>query len=138
MILYSIILAEFVIRYYKRAPVAPFRLRPTQQVVPVPAGSIPFAAENKARKLIAAMITSTILIFIRSVFRSVELLDGWTGPIESNEALFTGLDGLMVFLAVLVFNVVHPMWFFPSEADLGNYDGTALGTMQGSKSELVE
>ena len=47
------------------------------------------------------------------IFRSIELNDGWTGPIVTNQALTIGLDGAPMVLAVTVYNVIHPGWLLP-------------------------
>lgn len=117
MVAYSILLAEFVVRYFLDKPVKPFRIWKTKPAMAVPKGVVSANDERKAKIMIGAMVFSTILIFIRSIYRTVELLDGWTGPIISNEALFCGLDGLMVFLATAIFNIIHPMWFLPRKTD---------------------
>lgn len=117
MVAYSILLTEFVIRYFFDKPVKPFRIWKTKPAMAVPKGVVSASDERRAKILIGAMVFSTILIFIRSIYRTVELLDGWNGPIISNEALFCVLDGLMVFLATAIFNVIHPMWFLPRKTD---------------------
>lgn len=66
-----------------------------------------------AEILLWACALSTLLIFIRSVYRSVELLDGWEGPIMKRQTLFNILDGMLMALAVWIFNIVHPGFFLP-------------------------
>ena len=96
MILYSFVFLGFVLRYLRNAPVKrqiAFRRKRNNHGVPfVAKGSRPRADVRKCELLLAAMIFSTIMIFIRSVYRTVELLNGWDGPIISNEALFCVLD----------------------------------------------
>lgn len=125
MIAYSALLAEFVVRYFLDRPVKPFRVWKTKPAMAVPKGVVPASDVKKSEILIGAMVFSTILIFIRSIYRTVELLDGWTGPIISNEALFCALDGLMVFLATAIFNAIHPMWFLPRKTDDHFYETSA-------------
>lgn len=115
MILYSILLAETVTRFLTKRPVAPFRFRKTRELVPVPEGTVAPEAVRKAKILIGAMVFSTILIFIRSIYRTIELLEGWNGPIISREDLFCILDGLMVFLALLVFVPFNPAKYLPAK-----------------------
>lgn len=117
MVAYCVLLAEFVVRYFLDKPVKPFRIWKTKPAMAVPRGVVSQADAKKAKILIGAMVFSTLLIFIRSIYRTVELLDGWTGPIISNEALFCALDGLMVFLATAIFNIIHPMWYLPRKTD---------------------
>lgn len=135
MVAYSILLAEFVFRYYKDKPVKPFRVWKTKPAMAVPRGVVPAGDIKRSEVLIGAMIFSTLLIFVRSIYRVIELLDGWTGPIISNEMLFCVLDGLMVLLATLVFNFIHPWWFLPVKKDDHYYEtekhgSTAAGTPQ--------
>ncbi|GHJ87964.1 hypothetical protein NliqN6_4366 [Naganishia liquefaciens] len=66
-----------------------------------------------ARVLLWACAASTLLIFIRSVYRSIELIDGWEGEIMLNQPLFNFLDGMLMCLAVWIFNIVHPGFFLP-------------------------
>ncbi|KAJ9114918.1 hypothetical protein QFC20_001291 [Naganishia adeliensis] len=74
-----------------------------------------------ARILLWACAASTLLIFIRSVYRSIELLDGWEGAIMKKQTLFDLLDGMLMLLSVLLFNIVHPGWFLPRhERVVGN------------------
>lgn len=113
MILYSILLVEFVYRYTTKKPVTQFRFRKTKPIQAVPDGSLNAPEIKRADRLIAAMVFSTLLIFIRSIYRTVELLDGWTGAIIQREDLFCVLDGLMVLLAIVVLNVEHPLWTLP-------------------------
>lgn len=111
MILYTLLLFSFVYRYFHRKPAKQFRLRRTQPFMEVPAGSVAPEVERKAKILLAAMLFSTLLIFIRSIYRTVELLNGWHGPIIGNETLFWVLDAFMVFFAMAIFNVIHPNKF---------------------------
>lgn len=96
MVLYSIIFVEFVVRYLWNAPVKrqfAFRRSRNNHGVPfVAKGSQPREDVRKTQILLGAMTFSTVMIFIRSVFRTIELLDGWNGPIYSNETLFCVLD----------------------------------------------
>lgn len=113
MVLYCLVLAEFVVRFHLDRPVKPFRVWKTQPAAAVPRGTVPQEIIRKAKIFVGAMVFSTVLIFIRSIYRTVELVEGWTGPIISNEALFCTLDALMVFLATAIFNVIHPLWYLP-------------------------
>ena len=69
--------------------------------------------EQKVKILIAAVTFSCLVIVIRSIYRTAELLQGWTGYLITHEGYFIGLDGVLMFLAVAVFNLVHPGSFLP-------------------------
>lgn len=47
------------------------------------------------------------LMYIRSIFRLIEFIDGWFGKIASNEVYFYIFDFLMIFLCFVVFTVLH-------------------------------
>ncbi|KAG1741867.1 RTA-like protein [Suillus paluster] len=47
-------------------------------------------------------------IFIRSVYRTVELANGWTGTVITTQRYFDWLDGALVTLAIYTLNVMHP------------------------------
>jgi len=51
---------------------------------------------------------SVITIYTRSIYRTIELLQGWTGYLITHQRYFIALDGAMMVLAVGVFNVVNP------------------------------
>ncbi|KIO22639.1 hypothetical protein M407DRAFT_79016 [Tulasnella calospora MUT 4182] len=50
----------------------------------------------------------TVFIYIRSIYRTIELLGGWNGAIFVNESLFNALDGMPIFVAMFALNVFHP------------------------------
>ncbi|KAJ5116661.1 RTA1-domain-containing protein [Penicillium angulare] len=66
--------------------------------------------------LLAAMITSVLVIYIRSIYRTVELVQGWSGYLITHEIYFIILDGVMMVIAVAVFNFCHPGWLLPSDS----------------------
>lgn len=55
-----------------------------------------------------SLAVSTVLIFVRCVFRVVEFSDGFNGPIMRNEAAFIALESAMVVIAVLLLSALHP------------------------------
>lgn len=57
-----------------------------------------------------ATVMSIVLIVVRSVYRTIELLQGWEGYLITTEVFFIVLDGAMMVLAVAVFNVAQPRW----------------------------
>lgn len=65
------------------------------------------------RGFLAALSLATLCIFIRSVYRVVELSEGWNGALIKNQGLFIGLEGVMVIVACLLLNVWWPGWCLP-------------------------
>ncbi|KAF7364297.1 hypothetical protein MSAN_01089600 [Mycena sanguinolenta] len=58
--------------------------------------------------MLIALVFSTIVLFIRSVYRLIELSGGWEGRIIHTEVYFNVLDGGMVTLAIFTLNFAHP------------------------------
>lgn len=69
--------------------------------------------ERAIFKLFPIAITICVLfIFVRCVYRVVELSEGWTGFLMTHETYFLVLDGLMVLLGALSLTIVHPGFAF--------------------------
>ncbi|KAG8878900.1 hypothetical protein FRB98_005913 [Tulasnella sp. 332] len=76
---------------------------------------------GNVRTMVLGLIIATVLVYIRSIYRTAELLDGWGGPIITNQTLSDLLDGVPVFLAMAALNVFHPGRLIP---DGGPADGS--------------
>ncbi|KAG8855590.1 hypothetical protein FRB96_006784 [Tulasnella sp. 330] len=59
------------------------------------------------KDMVKGLIITTILIYIRSIYHTIELLYGWGGPIISNQELLGLLNGVPVFLAMVTLIVFH-------------------------------
>jgi hypothetical protein len=59
-------------------------------------------------------VLSIVCIYIRSIYRTIELSQGWSGYLITHESYFIALDGAMMIFSVAVFNVLHPGWLLPS------------------------
>ena len=64
--------------------------------------------------LVGAMIFSVVMIYIRSAYRTVELLQGWSGYLITHQIYFIVLDGGLMVLAVAIFNLLNPGWLLNS------------------------
>lgn len=62
-----------------------------------------------------ALWLATILIFLRSVYRVVELQGGFNGTVANNEAAFMVFEGPMIILATLALTVFHPGYSFAGQ-----------------------
>ncbi|CAF1304815.1 unnamed protein product [Adineta ricciae] len=60
------------------------------------------------KNFLGGMSFVTLMIFIRCIYRTIELLEGWSGYIITHEVYFACLDGLPMIIAVVAFNVFHP------------------------------
>ncbi|KAJ7624788.1 RTA1-like protein [Roridomyces roridus] len=64
--------------------------------------------DTKLQTLVTALGFSTTVLFIRAVYRIIELSGGWNGRIIHTEVYFNVLDGGMVVLAIFSVNIAHP------------------------------
>ncbi|KAH8798504.1 RTA1-domain-containing protein [Flagelloscypha sp. PMI_526] len=65
--------------------------------------------------LIWAIGFSTFFLFVRAIYRLIELSDGWTGQIITTEKWFNIFDGAMVVLAIWTVNIANPAWLLPKQ-----------------------
>ena len=69
-------------------------------------------SQRRHRKLfkywVPAVFVSLLFLEIRSIYRVVELANGWTSYLTRNEAYNLALDGLMIFLGLLPLTIIHP------------------------------
>ncbi|KIK14901.1 hypothetical protein PISMIDRAFT_687620 [Pisolithus microcarpus 441] len=106
MALYVLCAGEFLLRFLNNTPVRK--------------NSIPVSEEKRNDKieewimirwLILGLVIQTFCLFVRAAYRTVELSNGWSGPIISTEAYFNVFDGLMMAIAVYTMNLIHPGFF---------------------------
>ncbi|OJD34052.1 rta1 domain protein [Diplodia corticola] len=76
---------------------------------------VAFVVRGRGRRLggrvrcgVGAMAGCAGLVYVRCVYRAVELLGGWEGWVATHEVWFLALDGGVMVGAVGVFNSVHP------------------------------
>lgn len=58
------------------------------------------------------MVLAVIMITARCIFRLVELREGFSGKLIQDEALFIGLEGVMILAAVCCLLIAHPGFVF--------------------------
>ncbi|CAE6422644.1 unnamed protein product [Rhizoctonia solani] len=92
--LFSALYIVFLVRVYKSAPEI-WHHNP-----PVP-------WHRNWKTLAAALALSCVGILIRSVFRTIELSEGFRGHLATTESLFYGLDTYPLFVAVAIY---VPFW----------------------------
>lgn len=68
---------------------------------------------HPAVPLLGAMVLSAVCIYIRSIYRTIELLQGWNGYLITTQRFFIALDASMMVIAVAIFNVIHPGCYLP-------------------------
>ncbi|KAJ7674083.1 RTA1-domain-containing protein [Mycena polygramma] len=98
IVMYIICAGEFLRRYTRDLPVRGQR--------PLGSGKAALAPGN--RLMIYALAFSTLVLFIRSIYRLIELSGGWNGRVIQTQVYFNVLDGGMVVLAIYTMNIAHP------------------------------
>ncbi|KAJ7064293.1 RTA1-domain-containing protein [Mycena amicta] len=78
---------------------------------------------GRIRLMLWALVVSTSVLLVRSVYRTIELADGWTGQVITTEFWFNMFDGGMVITAIWTINIAHP--------------GLLLGTSSGKERETM-
>ncbi|KAI0021783.1 RTA1 like protein-domain-containing protein [Xylariomycetidae sp. FL0641] len=66
------------------------------------------AAGAMFKGFVAALAAAVALILVRSVYRLIELQQGFSGPLANNQTVFMVLEPPEIFLAVLLLVVFHP------------------------------
>lgn len=89
------------------------------------------SVQGSVTPLLLAMLFSIVLIYIRSIYRVIELVQGWTGYLITHEAYFIALDGSMMVPAVGIFNIIHPDWFMPKQKQVNDPDDMSLNERLG-------
>ncbi|KAF5310456.1 hypothetical protein D9611_012296 [Ephemerocybe angulata] len=97
---------EYIWRYLKKRP-----FHKTTAPGQTTRGSL----TDKLTFMLAALTLSTFVLVIRSVYRTIELVDGWNGTIISTEWYFCVFDGSMIVIAIYLLNIVHPGIFLLAE-----------------------
>jgi len=101
---YMALACEFLIRYHCNKPF-PNRENATER------GQL----STRSLTMILGLAFNATCLFIRAIYRTIELSDGWNGRIINTQIYFNVLDGGMVVLAIYTFNFIHPGLFLESK-----------------------
>ncbi|KAL9115155.1 MAG: hypothetical protein Q9227_000949 [Pyrenula ochraceoflavens] len=71
-------------------------------------------AEPRLKLPLLVWTAGAVLIVTRNIYRCVELAQGWNGYLISREVYFAVLDGMLMAICVVLFNIVHPAWYLNS------------------------
>lgn len=69
-----------------------------------------------------SLVAIYTFILIRCIYRIAELAGGWRNSIMQDEALFIGLDTVLMCIATLLQSFIHPGIFFPAVGGLDQQD----------------
>lgn len=61
---------------------------------------------------------SVLFIYIRCIYRVVELAQGWTGYLITHEVYVMTLDAMMVFFTCALLSIIHPVLFLGRDENL--------------------
>jgi len=90
---------EFFLRYFSDSPVRKEDSETTIQSGPL---------DQRMKYMVVGLTFATTCMFIRSVYRTIELANGFAGTIISTQVYFNVLDGGMITLAIYTINIAHP------------------------------
>ncbi|KAF8595570.1 RTA1-domain-containing protein [Ceratobasidium sp. AG-I] len=102
VILFTFLAIEFVIRFSLNRPA---RKIPNSQEQKYEGWA---TAPRGVMWMLIGLAIATLFIIIRSVYRTIELTDGWNGVIISTEKWFNWFDGMPIVVAMVAFNIFHP------------------------------
>jgi hypothetical protein len=89
--------------------------------------------DRKIKLLLGATALSVTMVVVRSIYRTIEMLQGWGGYLISHEIFFIVLDGILMILAVTVFNFISPGWADEREE---REVSSSIQTPDGDESEM--
>jgi len=99
---YTMCATEFFLRFLKDKPV-----RGDATSHKFEEGST-VRVDIRMKIMVIALTFTTTCLFIRAVYRTIELANGWHGRIISTQVYFNVLDGGMITLAMYTLNLIHP------------------------------
>ncbi|ADV22296.1 Hypothetical protein CGB_E0640C [Cryptococcus gattii WM276] len=124
MVIFSFLACDFMYRAWRKKPYQ----RKLRQLVDGPIRETGLGA-NEGEKynaevergaivrgwwwVMAGTAICSLMIIVRGVYRSVELVQGWNGYVISREVFQDCLDGIPMFIAIASINVFHPGFFLP-------------------------
>ncbi|KAL0566542.1 envelope glycoprotein [Marasmius crinis-equi] len=98
MAVFVVLVAEYTLRYIYDKPLKGRG----------GAGGGRFPLDTRRQVALFAMGSTTVLLFIRGIYRLIELSGGWNSTIMHTEWLFNVFDAAVVLLAFAIWNVAHP------------------------------
>ncbi|KAK3995015.1 RTA1 like protein-domain-containing protein [Cladorrhinum sp. PSN332] len=63
---------------------------------------------KKLRMVLGSMFVAFIMIYVRSIYRTIELAEGWDGNLITHEGYFVALDAALMFTAAAVWLMLDP------------------------------
>lgn len=69
-------------------------------------------------KFVIGISIATLLLFVRSIYKLIEVIEGSSSEIAVNEIYFMTLESLMIVLASVIMTICHPGFTFGRNANL--------------------
>ncbi|KAF8662698.1 hypothetical protein AX16_001140 [Volvariella volvacea WC 439] len=127
LVIYILLSTEFYYRHFNNKP---FTNRAGEAEI------LRGEFDSHMRWMVWALSFSSLVLFIRAIYRTIELEDGWDGRIITTELYFNVLDGAMIVLAMWTFNFFHPGALL-SGKHIAQPMGFALSNASASATELM-
>ncbi|KAF9041080.1 RTA1-domain-containing protein [Hymenopellis radicata] len=109
MTLFLLLAGEFFYRFFTDSPIAGRDFARVDSVGShVTLTNSGYRLSSKMRLMLVALFFNTACLYIRAVYRTIELAGGWHGAIIETEIWFNIFDGAMVVLAFYTLNFAHP------------------------------
>ncbi|KAK9485593.1 RTA1 like protein-domain-containing protein [Lipomyces starkeyi] len=102
-----------------------------------PAKFLPIREAKKTKIFLCAVAAAVLLVFVRSMYRVVELSTGWSGYLMTEEGYFLVLDALMVALTSWTMWIFHPGVYL-GRINIGAEQRTALFTEESNVESETE
>ncbi|OSD07746.1 RTA1-domain-containing protein [Trametes coccinea BRFM310] len=126
---YALLAVEFLLRFHHDRP-----FRRGVHVFPRSADAL----DRGTKAMISALCMIWIFLFIRSIYRTIELSDGWNGRIITTERYFNVLDGAMIVLAMFTLNFFHPGLLLGKAAQWKRIEASRAGSLEALEKQANE
>ncbi|TEB22954.1 RTA1-like protein [Coprinellus micaceus] len=88
--------------------------------------------------MVSGLAFTTLVLFIRAIYRTIELADGWTGRIIRTEIYFIVLDAIMIVVGMYTMNIVHPGRFLYSPSTAPKQSGSSETVADNFQMNLIK
>ncbi|TFK26878.1 RTA1-domain-containing protein [Coprinopsis marcescibilis] len=125
IVAYLVLAVEYFVRYTFDKPINSLGIAASAQNREFQRGQL----TEKMRAMLVALLFNTLCLFVRAVFRTIELAEGWRGRLIQTQLYFDVLDGAMIVLATYAFILGHPGWLLehkPITEEQASPSGDAL------------
>jgi len=82
--------------------------------------------DRPIKLVLVSLFVSFVMIYVRSIYRTIELAEGWTGYLMKHEGYFIGLDATLMVVAVGVFLVFDPAVLLKDEKTGSKVPGSLI------------